>query len=143
MFIPDPTFFHPRSRIQIFSIPDPGSTSKNLSILTQKIVLLLRKYDPGRSSRIRILIFYPSRIPRIKRHRIPDPDPQPLEREQNHSMKARIDTKNYIILAKHRLPRRWSRVPRTGLPPAAAPPRPRCSTSAPACYRTPGTPCSQ
>jgi hypothetical protein len=33
--IPDPTFFHPGSRIQIFH---PGSTSKNLSILTPKIV---------------------------------------------------------------------------------------------------------
>jgi hypothetical protein len=33
---PDPTFFHPGSRIQTVSIPDPGSTSKNLSILTQK-----------------------------------------------------------------------------------------------------------
>jgi hypothetical protein len=34
--IPDPTFFHPGSRIQIVSIPDPGSASKDLSILTQK-----------------------------------------------------------------------------------------------------------
>jgi hypothetical protein len=34
--------------------------------------------DPGCSSRIRILIFYPSRIPDpgVKRHPIPDPDPQ-------------------------------------------------------------------
>jgi hypothetical protein len=61
------------SRIRIFSIPDPGSASKNLSILTQKIVFLSsRKYDPGCSSRIRILIFYPSRIPGSKRRRIPD-----------------------------------------------------------------------
>jgi hypothetical protein len=41
MFIPDPdlTFFHPGSRIRTLSIPDPGSASKNLSILyilTQK-----------------------------------------------------------------------------------------------------------
>jgi hypothetical protein len=36
--IPDPTFFHPGSQIQIFSIPDPdtGFRSKNLSILTLK-----------------------------------------------------------------------------------------------------------
>jgi hypothetical protein len=34
--IPDPTFFHPRSRIRTVSIPDPGSSSKNLSILTPK-----------------------------------------------------------------------------------------------------------
>jgi hypothetical protein len=47
-------------------------------ILTQKIVLSSRKYDPGCSSRIRILIFYPSRIQGSKttRSRIPDPDPQ-------------------------------------------------------------------
>jgi hypothetical protein len=59
MFIPDPG-------VGIFFIPDPGSASKNLSILTPKIVSS-RKYDPASSSRIRILIFYPSRIP----------DPQP------------------------------------------------------------------
>jgi hypothetical protein len=34
--IPDPTFFHPGSRIRICSIPDPESTAKNLNILTQK-----------------------------------------------------------------------------------------------------------
>ncbi len=68
------------SRIRIFSIPDPRSTSKNLSILTQKIVSKLSEYDPGCSSRIQILIFYPSRIPDSgqdpgvkKRHRLPDP----------------------------------------------------------------------
>jgi hypothetical protein len=33
--IPDPTFFHPGSRIRTVSIPDPGS-SKNLCILTPK-----------------------------------------------------------------------------------------------------------
>jgi len=35
-----------------------------------------RKYDAGCSSRIQILIVYPSLIQRSKRHRIPDPDPQ-------------------------------------------------------------------
>jgi hypothetical protein len=34
--IPDPTFFYPGSRIRTVSIPDPGSSSKNLSILTLK-----------------------------------------------------------------------------------------------------------
>ncbi len=69
MFIPDPTFFHPGSRIRIVSIPDSGSASKNLSILTpkkpKKWFLSSRKYDPGCSSRIRgfrIVTFYPSRI---------------------------------------------------------------------------------
>ncbi len=42
------------SRIRIFF--HPGSASKNLSILTPKI-LSSRKYDPGCSSRIRILSF--------------------------------------------------------------------------------------
>jgi hypothetical protein len=73
------------SRIRIFSISDPnsfnpGSASKNLSISAQKLFLSSRKYDPGCSFRIRILIFYPSRIVErnqgSKRHRIPDPDPQ-------------------------------------------------------------------
>jgi hypothetical protein len=57
MFIPGPgSDFFP-SRIRVSSIPDPRFASKNLSILTS------RKYDQGRSSRIRILTFYPSRIP--------------------------------------------------------------------------------
>ncbi len=62
--------FYPWSRIRLYSIPDPnffhpGSTSKNLSSS--------RKYDLGCSSQVRILIFYQSRIPGSKRHRIPDP----------------------------------------------------------------------
>ncbi len=74
MFIPDPGSDFIPSQIRIFSIPDPGSTSKNLSILTQKNCFLSsRKYDLGCSSQVRIRIFYPSRIPGSKRHRIPDP----------------------------------------------------------------------
>jgi hypothetical protein len=53
--IPDPNFFHPGSRIRTV-IPDPGSASKNLSILTpkkpKKCFLSSRKYDLGCSSRI-------------------------------------------------------------------------------------------
>ncbi len=64
MFIPDPgSDFFP-SRIRTVCIPDPGSSSKNLSILTPKTkkwFLSSRKYDPGCSSRIRMLTFYPSR----------------------------------------------------------------------------------
>jgi hypothetical protein len=37
-FIPDPGSEFFASWIRIFCIPDPGSASKNLSILTQKIV---------------------------------------------------------------------------------------------------------
>ena len=68
---------YPGSRIRIFSIPDPGSASKNLGILTQKLVskhseicfeLFIPDPDPD--------FFYPSRIPGSKGHRIPDPDPQ-------------------------------------------------------------------
>jgi hypothetical protein len=81
MFITDPTFFHPGSRIRIFSIPDPGSTSKNLSILTpKKWFLSSMNYDPGCSSRIRIPDTDPDFLPipdpgyrGSKRHRIPDP----------------------------------------------------------------------
>jgi hypothetical protein len=50
---PDPNVLYPGSRIQIFSIPDPGSASKNLSILTQKIGF----YALGNMIRIRILFF--------------------------------------------------------------------------------------
>ncbi len=82
MFIPDPTFFHPGSRIRTVSIPEPGSSSKNLSILTpkkaKKWFLSSKKYDPGCSSRIPDpdADFLPSRIPGSKRHPISDPDPQ-------------------------------------------------------------------
>jgi hypothetical protein len=68
---------YPRSRIRIFSIPDPVSTSKNLSILTQKIVFKLSENDPGCSSRIRKPhpdpVFYPSRIPDSMIRKAPDP----------------------------------------------------------------------
>jgi hypothetical protein len=84
MFIPDPTFFHPGFRI-LFSIPHPGFFFpsqihiKELSILTKKKSFLSsRKYDPGCSFRIRILTFYPIRIPDPGRKKAPDPDPQHL-----------------------------------------------------------------
>jgi hypothetical protein len=47
MFIPDPTFFHPKSRIRTVSIPDPHQR-----INPKKWFLSSRKYDPGCSSRI-------------------------------------------------------------------------------------------
>jgi hypothetical protein len=64
------------SRIQTVSIPDPGSESKNLSILTpKKWFLSSRKYDPGCSSRIPDpdADFYPSRIPDPGVKKAPDP----------------------------------------------------------------------
>ncbi len=60
------------SRIRTVSIPDPGSSSKKLRILN-KWFLSSKKYDPGCSSRIRMLTFYPSRIQGSKRHPIPNP----------------------------------------------------------------------
>ncbi len=74
---------YPGFQIRLFF--HPGSASKNISILTpkkpkkfKKWFLSSRRYDPGCSSRIRMLTFYPpgSRIQGSKRHRIPDPDPQ-------------------------------------------------------------------
>jgi hypothetical protein len=70
-----PNFFHLGSRVKKISYPGSGSASKDVSTLIQKMFLSSQKYDPGCSSWIRILIFYPSRIPDpgSKRHRIPDP----------------------------------------------------------------------
>jgi hypothetical protein len=61
-------------------MPDPGSASasKNSSILTQKMFLNSRKYDPGFSSRIRVLIFYPPRIPDPGVKEAPDPGSETL-----------------------------------------------------------------
>ncbi len=85
--IPDPTFFHPGSRIRTVSIPDPGSSSKNLSILTPKkqkngflaLKNMIRVVHPG--SRIRMLTFSHSgsRGQKGTQSRIPDPDPQHWE----------------------------------------------------------------
>ncbi len=60
--MPDPNCLHPRSRIRTVSIPDPDP---------KKIENMIRVVHPG--SRIRMMTFYPSRIPGSKRHRIPDP----------------------------------------------------------------------
>jgi hypothetical protein len=67
MFILDPgsDFFPSR-------IPDLESASNNLSILTQKMVSKLYR-KPGCSPRIRILTFYPSRIPDPGVEKAPDP----------------------------------------------------------------------
>ncbi len=75
-WIPDPKF--------AFRIPDPGSKRyrilihiKEYKYFERKMLFLCsRKYDPGYSSRIRILIFYPSRI---TRGQTPDPGSGTLE----------------------------------------------------------------
>ncbi len=75
MFIQDPNFFYPGSRIQ--SQKDSRSASKNFSIYPQKLVSKLSEIWSGMlQSGIGILYFHPSRIQKSKRHRIPDPDPQ-------------------------------------------------------------------
>jgi hypothetical protein len=76
MFIPDPgsDFFPSRILDRTDSIPDPGSASKNLSILTRKQWFLSsRKYDPGCSSRISDpdADFLPIPDPEVKK--APDP----------------------------------------------------------------------
>ncbi len=62
-----------------FSIPDPGSASNNLSILTNKIVFwtlgnMIRVVHPGSGSCF--FTHLGSQIQRSKRHRTPNPDPQ-------------------------------------------------------------------
>jgi hypothetical protein len=74
MFIPDPNFFHPGSRVKKIPDPAPQPHQKFKYFNTKKLFLSSRKYDLGCSSRIRI--FYPFRIPGPKSHRITDPDPQ-------------------------------------------------------------------
>jgi hypothetical protein len=69
MFIPDPNFFHPGSLIRI---------KEFTSTLTQKIGFqalrnMIRVVHPGPGFRIRILIFYPSRIPDPGVKKAPDP----------------------------------------------------------------------
>jgi hypothetical protein len=65
--IPNLNLFHPRSRIHIKEF-------KYFNL--QKLFLSSRKYVPDCLSRIRILIFYLSRIQGSKRHRIPDTNPK-------------------------------------------------------------------
>ncbi len=80
IFIPDPNFFHPGSRVK--KIPDPWAGSRiRLRIKEfkyfqpKKLFLSSQKYDPECSSRIGIWFFsHPgSRIQGPKGHRIPDP----------------------------------------------------------------------
>jgi hypothetical protein len=76
MFIPYPgSEFFP-SRIQRKNdsrIPKPNPHQRIFSIFTQQIFLNSRKYDSGFSPRIRIMIFYLSRIPDPEHKKAPDP----------------------------------------------------------------------
>ncbi len=64
---------YPGSRIRLFFYSGSELSPSRIRI---EEFLSSRKYDPGCSSRIRMLTFYPSRIQGSKRHRIPDQDPQ-------------------------------------------------------------------
>jgi hypothetical protein len=77
LFIPDPTFFHPKSRIRIFLSRIHIKEFKNFNPKSS------RKYDPGCSSRIRI--FYPSRIPDPGVKKAPDPGSATLLSTTNYS----------------------------------------------------------
>jgi hypothetical protein len=71
-FFPDPNFFHSGSKFFPSRI-----LIKEFKYFNPKICFSSsRKYDPGCSSRILILIFYPYRIPDLGIKRAPDPDPQ-------------------------------------------------------------------
>jgi hypothetical protein len=65
--IPDLNCFHPGSRI-----PDPHQRLKYFN--PKKRFPSSRKYDPNCLSRIRIVTFYPSRIPDAWVQKAPDPE---------------------------------------------------------------------
>jgi hypothetical protein len=78
MFIPDPTFFHPGSRIRTVSIPDPGLIKEFKYFNPKKAkkwFLSSKKYDPGCSSRIpdQDAVFLPSWIPDPGVKKAPNP----------------------------------------------------------------------
>ncbi len=76
---PDPTFFHPGSRIPDPNCLHPGSRIRIKEFKyfnpkkTKKWFLSSRKFDLCCSSRIRMLTFYPSRIPDPGVKKAPDP----------------------------------------------------------------------
>ncbi len=122
------------SLIRIFSIRDPGSTSKNLSILTPKIVSKL--------SEIRSGLFIPDPDPDClvfthpgsrgqKRHRIADSDPQ-------HRMLL-VFFSNFVFL--YRVSRRLEDGPAAAPPPLSPPPSPLHGWAS--CLQLPLTPSTQ
>jgi hypothetical protein len=97
--IPDPNFFHPGSRICIkeFKYINP-----------KKWFITSRKYDPGCSSRIRILIFNPSRIPGSKKG-TGIPDPQHWHPKVQKGTGSRIRNTGIQGSKRHRIqdPQHW------------------------------------
>ncbi len=74
MFILDPKSEFFPSRIQVKKISESRIRirTKKFKYFNPKMFLSSRKYDLGCSSRIRILIFYPSRIPDTGAKKAPD-----------------------------------------------------------------------
>ncbi len=72
--VPDSESIHLGSRVKTITVSGFGSASEKV-FLTQQIFsrVSYRKYDPRCSSRIRILIFYPSRVPVLSVKKTPDP----------------------------------------------------------------------
>ncbi len=97
-----PNFSIPDRGSKVKKIPDPGSASKSLSILTHKIISIFSEIwsgmfipDPDFD------FFYPSRIPESKRHRIPDPHYWIVPVHHQFSSKYRNDF--LIIISNLRL----------------------------------------
>jgi hypothetical protein len=97
---------YPGSRIRTVSIPDPGSSSKNLSIFTPKKAkmwfLSSKKYDPGFSSRIPDpdADILPSRIPDPGVKKAPNPGSRIRIRNTGlcpETSNNELSTKNYLV----------------------------------------------
>jgi len=146
LFIPDPgSNFFP-SRIPYPNFFHPGSASKNLSILTPKMVskrweiwsgLFIPDPDPA---------FFPSRIQGSKMHLIPGPDPQHWKLRYTLYFLSRCAWARNPVWSRSRRPGgrgQWrtasSPTPRGTSSSPASSPRPAPWTS---CWRrTPPTPC--
>jgi hypothetical protein len=88
MFIPDPNFFHPGSRVKRIPDPDPHLRICKLN----KLFRSSRKYDLGFSSRIRILFFT------RPGSQIPDPG---VKKAADHWYRIRIrNTGSYHCIEK-------------------------------------------
>ncbi len=88
MFIPDPNFFHPGSRVKRIPDPDPHLRICKLN----KLFRSSRKYDLGFSSRIRILFFT------RPGSQIPDPG---VKKAADHWSRIRIrNTRSYHCIEK-------------------------------------------
>jgi hypothetical protein len=90
MFILDPNFFHPGSRIKKIPNPDPHPHQRIYVFLTQTIVSKLSEIDPGCTSRFRILIFLPIPDPGCRRQKkAPDPGSATMQSEPEETAAVR------------------------------------------------------